>query len=56
MTSKMGRKILISMRLRTDQLEYLNRVQNRQEWIREAIDEKRNREEKEKYISRAATK
>ena len=34
------RKLLISVRLRADQLEYLKKIQNRQEWIRKAIDEK----------------
>lgn len=43
---RQGRKLLMSVRLWADQVEYLKKVQNRQEWIREAVDEKRKREEK----------
>ena len=40
------RKLHYAVRLRIDQLKYLKNVQNRSEWIRKAIDEKRKREEK----------
>jgi len=46
------RKLHYGVRLRIDQLKYLERVQNPSEWIRKAIDEKRKREEKGKINSK----
>jgi len=40
------KKIHYGIRLRTDQLRYLKEVGNPSEWIRDAIDEKRKREDK----------
>jgi hypothetical protein len=42
------KKLHYGVRLRIDQLKYLQKVQNPSEWIRKAIDEKRKREEKMK--------
>jgi hypothetical protein len=41
-----GKKLHYGVRLRTDQLKYLKNVPNPSEWIRNAVDEKRKREEK----------
>jgi len=40
------KKLHYAVRLRIDQLKYLKNVPNRSEWIRDAINEKRKREEK----------
>ena len=40
------RKLHYGVRLTTDQLRYLRTVGKPSEWIREAVDEKRKREEK----------
>jgi len=40
------KKIHYGIRLRIEQTKYLKEVVNPSEWIREAIDEKRKREEK----------
>jgi len=40
------KKVHYGVRLRIDQTRYLNEVANPSEWIREAIDEKRKREDK----------
>jgi len=40
------KKIHYGIRLRADQLKYLREVGNPSEWIRDAIDEKRKREDK----------
>ena len=42
------KKIHYGVRLRIEQALYLRDVSNASEWIREAIDEKRRREEKKK--------
>lgn len=39
------KKVHYGVRLRIDQTQYLKEVANPSEWIREAIDEKRKREE-----------
>ena len=46
------RKLHYGVRLRTDQLKYLKNVSNPSEWIRNAVDEKRKREEKERRSKR----
>ena len=46
------KKLHYGVRLRTDQLKYLKNVQNPSEWIRNAVDEKRKREEKERRSKR----
>ena len=46
------KKLHYGVRLRVDQLKYLKKIQNRSEWIRKAIDEKRKREEKRKSKSK----
>jgi hypothetical protein len=40
------KKVHYGVRLRIDQMKYLDEVANPSEWIREAIDEKRKQEEK----------
>jgi hypothetical protein len=40
------RKLHYGVRLTTDQLKYLRTVGKPSEWIREAVDEKKKREEK----------
>jgi hypothetical protein len=40
------RKLHYGVRLTTDQLKYLRTVGKPSEWIREAVDEKKRREEK----------
>lgn len=40
------RKLHYGVRLTSDQLKYLKTVGKPSEWIREAVDEKRKREEK----------
>jgi hypothetical protein len=40
------RKLHYGVRLTSDQLRYLKTVGKPSEWIREAVDEKRKREEK----------
>jgi hypothetical protein len=40
------KKILYGVRLRRDQVEFLRKLENPSEWIREAIDEKRRREKR----------
>ncbi len=40
------RKLHYGVRLTTDQLKYLKTVGKPSEWIREAVDEKKKREEK----------
>lgn len=40
------KKIHYGIRLRIDQTKYLREITNPSEWIREAIDEKRKRENK----------
>lgn len=40
------KKLHYGVRLRVDQLKYLEKVPNPSEWVRKAIDEKRKREEK----------
>jgi hypothetical protein len=40
------RKLHYGVRLTTDQLKYLRTVGKPSEWIREAVDEKRKREER----------
>jgi hypothetical protein len=40
------RKLHYGVRLTADQLKYLRTVGKPSEWIREAVDEKRKREEK----------
>jgi len=40
-----GKKIHYGVRLRADQLKYLEEVGNPSEWVREAIDEKRKRDQ-----------
>jgi len=42
------KKLHYGVRLRTDQLKYLKSVTNPSEWIRNAVDEKRKREEKKR--------
>lgn len=39
------RKLHYGVRLTADQLKYLKTVDNPSEWIREAVDEKRKREQ-----------
>jgi len=46
------KKIHYGVRLRADQLRYLEEVQNPSEWVRKAIDEKRKREDKRKGESK----
>lgn len=46
------KKLHYGVRLRTDQLKYLKNVSNPSEWIRNAVDEKRKREEKERISKR----
>jgi hypothetical protein len=43
------RKLHYGIRLTADQLKYLKTVGKPSEWIREAVDEKRKREEKKCY-------
>jgi len=43
------RKLHYGIRLTADQLKYLKTVGKPSEWIREAVDEKRKREEKKRY-------
>ncbi|MFQ6064412.1 MAG: hypothetical protein ACE5L6_02950 [Candidatus Bathyarchaeia archaeon] len=45
------KKLHYGVRLRTDQLKYLEEVENPSEWIRKAIDEKRKREKKRNATS-----
>jgi len=45
------KKLHYGVRLRTDQLRYLRTVGKPSEWIREAVDEKKRREE-QKHKSR----
>ena len=40
-----NKKVHYGVRLRIDQLKYLKEVNNPSQWIREAIDEKRKRED-----------
>ena len=40
------KKLHYGVRLRTDQLRYLKTVSKPSEWIREAVDEKKRREQK----------
>ena len=40
------KKLHSGVRLRTDQMKYLKTVDKPSEWIREAVDEKKRREEK----------
>jgi hypothetical protein len=40
------KKLHYGVRLTTDQLKYLRTVSKPSEWIREAVDEKKRREEK----------
>ncbi|NIR86470.1 hypothetical protein GWO13_02430 [Candidatus Bathyarchaeota archaeon] len=42
------KKLHYGVRLRVDQLKYLKKVKNRSQWIRNAVDEKRKREEKKR--------
>jgi hypothetical protein len=42
------KKLHYGVRLRTDQLRYLKTVGKPSEWIREAVDEKKRREEKQR--------
>jgi hypothetical protein len=42
------KKLHYGVRLRTDQLKYLKTVGKPSEWIREAVDEKKRREEKKR--------
>jgi|GEM_PF-2853281 len=42
------KKLHYGVRLRTDQLKYLKTVGKPSEWIREAVDEKKRREEKQR--------
>ncbi len=42
------KKLHYGVRLTTDQLKYLKSVSKPSEWIRDAVDEKRKREEKKK--------
>ena len=42
------KKLHYGVRLRTDQLKYLKSVPKPSEWIRNAVDEKRKREEKKR--------
>jgi len=44
------KKLHYGVRLRTDQLKYLKTVGKPSEWIREAVDEKKRREEKQQRI------
>jgi len=44
------KKIHYGVRLRADQLEYLKSVPNPSEWIRKAVDEKRNREKRKRGL------
>jgi len=44
------KKLHYGVRLRVDQLKFLKDVQNPSEWIRNAVDEKRKREEKERRV------
>lgn len=44
------RKLHYGVRLTTDQLRYLRTVGKPSEWIREAVDEKRKREEKNRRL------
>jgi len=46
MRKKNTRKLHYGVRLRTDQLKYLKNVSKPSEWIRDAVDEKRKREDK----------
>jgi hypothetical protein len=46
------KKLHYGVRLRVDQLKYLERISNRSEWVRKAIDEKRKREAKSKSASK----
>jgi hypothetical protein len=43
------RKLHYGVRLTSDQLKYLKTVGKPSEWIREAVDEKRKREEKNRH-------
>ncbi len=45
------KKLHYGVRLTTEQLKYLKTVNKPSEWIREAVDEKKRREEKN-YISK----
>jgi hypothetical protein len=42
------KKLHYGVRLRTDQLKYLKTVGKPSEWIREAVDEKKRREEQKR--------
>jgi len=42
------KKLHYGVRLRVDQLKYLKNVQNPSQWIRNAVDEKRKRDEKKR--------
>ena len=42
------KKLHYGVRLRTDQLKYLRTIVKPSEWIREAVDEKKRREEKKR--------
>jgi len=42
------KKLHYGVRLRTDQLKYLRTVGKPSEWIREAVDEKKRREEQKR--------
>ncbi len=42
------KKLHYGVRLRTDQLKYLKTVSKPSEWIREAVDEKKRREEEKR--------
>ena len=44
------KKLHYGVRLRTDQLKYLKSVSKPSEWIRNAVDEKRKREEKNRRL------
>jgi hypothetical protein len=46
------KKLHYGVRLRADQLKYLEEVQNPSEWVRKAIDEKRKREKKSEIKSK----
>jgi len=46
------KKLHYGVRLRRDQLRYLEEVENPSEWVRKAIDEKRKREERGKAKSK----
>jgi hypothetical protein len=43
------KKIHYGVRLTADQLKYLKTISKPSEWIREAVDEKKRREEKNRY-------